>query len=57
MMIGICAPHFTAAVLLKDGVVVKTAPILHYMKGWTQNLVVSYCVRRNFIYLIFREEM
>lgn len=46
-MIIIDAPHFNAAVVLDDnGVVVRAAPILKYMLGWTAARVVRYCFRK-----------
>lgn len=36
------APHFVAAAEIQDGVVVRTAPILDYMMGWTTEQVRDY---------------
>lgn len=44
-MIQIKAPHFCAGVELSDNKVVKTAPIVKYMKGWEADRVSSYCDR------------
>jgi hypothetical protein len=45
-VIIIDAPHFNAAVVLDQGVVVRAAPILKYMVGWTAARVVRYCFRK-----------
>ena len=42
-MIVIDAPHFNAAVALRDFTVVRAAPILRYMVGWNVKRVVDYC--------------
>lgn len=44
-LIRIDAPHFCAGVELCDGKVVKTAPIVKYMKGWNIQKVINYCDR------------
>lgn len=41
-IISIDAPHFCAGVVLINQDVVYTAPILHYMKGWKLQRVISY---------------
>ena len=53
-MIRIEAPHFVAAVDLAyhtrrtppERVVVKAAPILRYMLGWTEQHVHTYCASK-----------
>jgi len=45
-LIIIDGSHFYAAVIMKDDHVVKTAPIVHYMKGWTLEKVKTYCRRK-----------
>jgi hypothetical protein len=45
-VIRIEAPHFTAGVVLRDGIVVRAAPIVSYMRGWSQARVRSYCERK-----------
>ena len=42
-MIVIDAPHFYAAVAVRDGVVVKAAPIVAWMIGKSVARVLSYC--------------
>jgi hypothetical protein len=50
------APHFSAGFETnKDGGIIKTAPILNYMKarGWKINQAINYCRSKNWkIYLI-----
>jgi hypothetical protein len=45
-MIRIVAPHFVAGVILEDGHVTKTAPIVAYMYGWDEDLVRFYCAKQ-----------
>jgi hypothetical protein len=47
-LLTIDAPHFNAGLLVRasDRVVVRAAPILHYMLGWTQLKVVEYASHR-----------
>lgn len=45
-MIRIVAPHFVAGVVIEDRRVVKAAPIVKYMIGWSVTRVLTYCRRR-----------
>jgi hypothetical protein len=49
-------PHgqrqFYAALFVRGGVVVRTAPILYYMRGWNTDRVRAYCQRRNWRLII-----
>jgi len=47
MLIRICSSYFVAGVVLEDNVVIKTAPIIKYMKGWNSNKVVKYSINKN----------
>ena len=38
--------YFCAGVVIVNNVVVRTAPILKYMVGWTSERVVNYCVKK-----------
>lgn len=51
-MIRISAPHFTAGVVFENDIVVRTAPILHYMRGWSRAQVEAYCNKKKWTYLI-----
>lgn len=42
-LVRIEAPHFVAGLVVTDDVVVRTAPILKYMLGWSLGRVISYC--------------
>ena len=42
----ITAPHFCAGLECKNGFVFGTAPILHYMLGWTRDKVMRYCAQK-----------
>jgi hypothetical protein len=51
MLIQIKAPHFTAGIVTEyrqgDGdIVIVTAPIVHYMEGWSAAAVARYCVKK-----------
>ena len=43
-MIRISAPHFVAGVVLENNTVVRAAPILKYMMGWSWRQVRHYCI-------------
>jgi hypothetical protein len=45
-MIRIVARHFVAGVVLTHNCVSQTAPILHYMMGWSRRRVFMYCKLR-----------
>jgi hypothetical protein len=40
------APKFVAGLEASEGWVVKTAPILKYLMGWSIESVVEYCQRK-----------
>lgn len=42
MLLQLTAPHFCAGVVVQDGRVTVTAPILRYMLGWTLARVREY---------------
>lgn len=44
---GPTASNFTAGIVLEDNVVVKAAPIVKYMNGWTLSRVEDYCRKRH----------
>ena len=39
----ITANHFCACVDIQNGLVKEAAPILRYMRGWSQIKVINYC--------------
>lgn len=45
-LIHISAPHFDAGLWLDGGRVRQTAPILHYMRGWSVDKMDRYCQRK-----------
>ena len=49
-MLCISAPHFVAGVVLDGNVVVRCAPILRYMLGWTRARVEGYCRRKHWAF-------
>lgn len=46
-LVVIDAPHFYAGVVFRDGMVVRSADIVKYMKGWSLEQVKSYCEKKN----------
>ena len=40
------APHFYCGVIVRNGRVIQTAPIVHYLKGWDRDRVQHYAQRR-----------
>jgi len=45
MLIRIAAPHFVAGVVLDEQTrVIRTAPILHYMRDWSLPRIITYCI-------------
>jgi hypothetical protein len=51
-MIQITAPHFTAGIVFENDIVIRTAPILSYMRGWSLYKVETYCITKKWRYLI-----
>ena len=45
-LLQVTAPHFTAGLVIKNGWVIETAPILAYMIGWTTYRVKAFCHNR-----------
>lgn len=51
LTIQIIAPHFCAGVVWEQGKgIVKAAPIVRYMKGWTLVGVQNYCTQKGWKY-------
>jgi hypothetical protein len=47
MLIQITAPHFCAGVELGvNGVGVRAAPIIRYMRGWSLQQIATYCTKK-----------
>lgn len=46
-MIRIEAPHYVAGALVENDVVIKAAPIIKYMKGWSTSKVIWYCNKKH----------
>lgn len=42
----IVAPHFVAGIVIEDGKVVRAAPIVRYMLGWSEDRVREYVNRK-----------
>lgn len=43
MWLQISSDYFMAALVIKNGIVETSAPILKYMEGWTVDRVKEYC--------------
>lgn len=46
MLLRVEAPTFVAGLVLFDGRVYRAAPILGYMRSWTEAVVRGHCARR-----------
>lgn len=56
MLAAIDAPHFYAGIVLEDDVVVRAAPIVKYMRGWTRDKVRAYCQRKGWKVLVVDDD-
>jgi hypothetical protein len=46
----ITAPHFVAGIVLDwRRIVVEAAPIVNYMKGWTEERMEDYCASKGWV--------
>jgi hypothetical protein len=43
ILASIDAPHFNAGIVLWDGKVIESAPIVRYMRKWPRDRVRDYC--------------
>lgn len=46
VVVTIDAPHFNAGIVAENGKVVRAAPIIRYMIGWTGVQVRDYCRKK-----------
>jgi len=56
MMFQIEATHFTAGGEIFAGKITHAAPIIRYMKGWTDKKLYDYCVKKNWKVYLFDEK-
>ena len=49
LLFRVTAPHFVAGVVLENNTVVRAAPILKYMMGWSWRQVRHYCICKHWI--------
>lgn len=49
-LIWVDAPHLYAGVVLELGVVIRFAPILKYMRGWTADDIKAYCRKKRWTF-------
>lgn len=47
---------FCAGVVIENGVVVQSAPVIHYMKGWEHRHVIQFCLNRKWRYTIVEHD-
>ena len=58
ILAAIDAPHFYCGIVLQDGVVVKAAPIVKYMKRWPRTRVRDYCAEKGWaVSVVWQREM
>jgi hypothetical protein len=50
ILFQIDAPHFCAGAVMSEGKVIEIAPIIRYMKGWSESKIQSYCKKKNWKY-------
>lgn len=50
MLLWIDAGYFYAGVVAENGKVVRAAPIVKYMRGWTTDQVVAYARKKRWKY-------
>lgn len=49
LIASINAPHFYCGIVLIDDRVIRAAPIVKYMIGWSRNRVREYCTKKCWI--------
>jgi hypothetical protein len=42
----IVSDYFVCGIVVREGVVIKTAPIMHYARGWSEAQLLTYCLKR-----------
>ena len=50
ILVRVSAAHFVAGFIIKDGYVIETAPILKYLKGFTEEQAIANLNRRRLLY-------
>jgi hypothetical protein len=55
VLIRISSSYFVAGIILEDKVVVKCAPILRYMRGWSGSDVINYCNKKGWHIEVLRD--
>lgn len=56
ILASIDAPHFFAGIVLDGGVVIRAAPIVRYMYGWSRERVRGYCRHKGWRCKIVEED-
>lgn len=57
MLWQINSSYFHAGIVFKENKVIKAAPIVGYMKGWTSEQVTSYCNKKRFTIVNVEDEL
>lgn len=55
MLLRIVAPHFVAGAIIENGLVVRCAPILNYMRGWGVAKVEQYAKGKRWVTEVVEE--
>lgn len=57
-LISIEGPNFSAGLVFSRGnIVIKAAPIIKWMLGWSHGKVVTYCDNRRWKYEVVKDEV
>jgi len=54
ILAAIDAPHFHAGIVFLDDRVVRAAPIVSYMKGWSRDRVRAYCKKKGWKIIVIK---
>lgn len=49
-MFRIVAPHFVAGGVYHEKVIIRVAPIIKYLLGWSEKDVMNYCQKKGWNY-------
>lgn len=47
--------YFFAGIIFRDGVAIRTAPILKYTLGWHQDRVTFFCLKKKWLHGLLTE--
>lgn len=52
MLIQIISSYFCCGIIIENGIVIKSAPIVSYMIGWNGKRFKEYCDKKKFEYKV-----